>query len=152
MKVFFIVCQSLKTHFHMGASFQSKISRCLSQKIPDVLKCKGGVFIIWGKLIWQSDIRSPSSCSHSVWDAITIDATASNAVSIWEEHFPKVKENRFYYITNMEIRNFNGICLTTERVTKLSELEPFEIMDTCVKEISCSPENMNGLVNMYHIQ
>ena len=72
-------------------------------KISDVLKCNDGVFNIQGKVIWKSDIRSPSSCSQSSRDTIIIDATASNAISIWKEHFTKVKEN---YITNMKMESF----------------------------------------------
>ena len=76
-----------------------------------MLKWKDGVFKIQGKLIWQSDIRLPPLCSQSVRDAIIIDATGSILISIWEEHFTKVKENSFYYVINLKIRNFNGICV-----------------------------------------
>ena len=93
----------------------------------------------------------PSSCSQSVQDAIIIDATGSISISIWEEHFIKVKENSFYYVTNLKICNFNGISLTTQQFTKFSESEPFEIVDSCVEEIICCPEMMNGSVNVYHI-
>ena len=72
-----------------------------------------------------------------------IDATGSVAISFWEEHFTKVKENSFYYVTNLKIGNFNGICLITQRFTEFSESEPFEIVDSCVEEIICCPEIMN---------
>ena len=148
---FSIVRQAPETRFHMRDSFQSTISRSLSQKKSDVLKYKDEVFNIRGKLIWQSDIRSPSSCSQSVWDAMIIDATASNTISMWEEHFTKVKENSFDYITNMKKRNFNGISLNTQRVTEFSESEPFEMMDSCVEVTICCLEIMDGSVNVYHI-
>ena len=80
-----------------------------------------------------------------------IDAAGSIAISFWEEHFTKIKENTFYYVTNLKIGNFNGICLITQRFTEFSESEPFEIMDSCVEEIICCPEIINGSVNVYHI-
>ena len=80
-----------------------------------------------------------------------IDATGSIAISFWEEHFTKVEENSFYYVANLKIGNFNGICLITQRFTEFSESEPFEIIDSCVEEIICCPEIMNGSVNVYHI-
>ena len=72
-----------------------------------------------------------------------IDATGSIAISFWEEHFTKVEENSFYYVANLKIGNFNGICLITQRFTEFSESEPFEIVDSCVEEIICCPEIMN---------
>ena len=80
-----------------------------------------------------------------------IDAAGSIAISFWEEHFTKIKENSFYYVTNLKIGNFTGICLITQRFTEFSESEPFEIIDSCVEEIICCPEIMNGSVNVYHI-
>ena len=133
-------CQLLKQDIKESAS-----------KISDVLKCKGGVFNIRGKLIWHSDIRSPSSCSQSVRDAIIINATGSVSISIWEEHFTKVKEDSFYYVTNLKIRDFSGICFTNQQFTEFSESKPFEIVDSCVEVIICCPEIMNGSVNAYHI-
>ena len=115
-------------------------------KISDVLKCKGGVFNIRGKSIWQSDIRSPSSCSQSVLDAMVIYITASIGISIWEEHFTKVKENCFHYITNFERRNYNVFSLTTQRFTEFSQSEFFETVDSCNEKIVCCPEIKNGLI------
>ena len=71
--------------------------------------------------------------------------------SIWEEDFTKVKENNFYYVTNMKKRNFNGICLTTQRFTEFSESEPFEIVNCCVEGNYILSWNHNGSVNVYQI-
>ena len=148
---FFNRASNVENTFSYECQFSKQDIKESESKISDVLKCKDGVFNIQGKLIWQSDIRSPSSCSQSVPDAIIVDATGSISVSIWEEHYTKVKENSFYYVKNLKIRNFNGICLTTQRFTEFSESEAFEIVDSSVEEIICCPEIMNGSVNVYHI-
>ena len=118
---FFNRASNVENTFSYECQFSKQDIKESESKISDVLKCKDGVFNIQGKLIWQSDIRSPSSCSQSVPDAIIVDATDSISVSIWEEHYTKVKENSFYYVKNLKIRNFNGICLTTQRFTEFSE-------------------------------
>ena len=113
------------TSSHECKFSKQDIKECES-KISDVLKCKDGIFNIRGKLIWQSDIRSPSSCSQSVRDAVITDATGSIAISIWEEHFTKVKENSFYYITNTKTQNFKDIPLTTQRFTTFVNQSPLK--------------------------
>ena len=143
---FFNHASSIENTFSHECQFSKQDIKESESKISDVLKCKDGVFNIRGKLILQSDIRLPSSCSQSVRDAIVIDVTGSISISMWEEHFSKVKENSLCYVTNLKIRNFNGISLTTQQFTKFSESEPFEIVDSCVEEIICCPEMMNGSV------
>ena len=80
-----------------------------------------------------------------------IDTTVLIMISIWEEHLTKVKKNSVYYITNMKMLNFNGISVTTQWIAKLSESEPFELVDSCVEEIICCPEIINKTVNAYQI-
>ena len=84
--------------------------------------------------------------SQSVLDAMVIDITASIGISICEEHFTKVKENSFHYITNFERRNYNVFSLTTQRFTEFSESEFFETVDSCNEKIVYCPEIKNGLI------
>ena len=47
--------------------------------------------------------------------------------------------------------NYNDNSLTTQRFTKFSKSETFEIVDSCFEEITNCPEIMTGSVNVYDI-
>ena len=79
---FFNHASSVENTFSHECQFSKQDIKESESKISDVLKCKDGVFNIRGKLIWQSDIRLPSSCSQSVRDAIVIDVTGSIIIVI----------------------------------------------------------------------
>ena len=119
---------SVKNSLSHESRFSEQIFEETESKILDVLKCNDGVLSIRGKLIWQSDARSPQSCSQSLWDAIVESAIDSVTVSVWEEHFSKVKENNCCYITNMKQRSFNSVSLHTA----ICQIFRFRFFSNCV--------------------
>ena len=63
------------------------------------------------------EVRQPGSSTESSRDALLTDDNGSIPVSIWEEHFDKVECNLFYKFTAMKLRQFNGLVLSTQRLT-----------------------------------
>jgi len=95
-------------------------------------------------------VRSPSSCSQSIRDGVLLDEAASIPVSIWEEHFPEIKDGSFYKFTNLKLRQFGGATLSTQRFTEISEVKAFTVCELTPKfNVICCPAILNCDLNIY---
>ena len=131
---FFNSASSVETRFHKNVSFLKQDIEESESKISDVLK--------FGKMIKKNKI--------SIY-CIFIIIFNKCKLSIYYYIKKKVNENSIHYNTNIKMRSFKGIFLTTQQFIEFSDSEPFEIVDSCVEEIISCPEIMNGSYTVFAI-
>lgn len=138
--------------YECSFSFDAPIKQPLA-KIEDILSHRDGVFNVKGKVTWEGKLRSPSKSSQAIRNALLCDEKASIPLSIWEDHLPKVQNGSFYIFTDMKLHIFKGKVLNTQRCTKITKTDAFEVVKKKMEhpQTICCPDILNGNINIYPI-
>ena len=145
--------------FSNGASqVHFKIDQAENLSIADLKTKTAGVYTVTGVIKWLSAAKetqrfpeaSPSKntaqSSRKVREAIIADNTGHIQISVWEEHFESIKENKFYQFSDVSVKYFYGYKLTTRRETHVTELETSEKFDWSTVDIDDYVQRENDAV------
>ena len=94
--------------------------------VKDVLKHGDGTINVKVRLVFSGEVKPPENCKQSVKDALLTDSTGTISLSVREEHFGSFIIDRFYELSNLKLRSFNGKMLATLSLTDIKEIDAFQ--------------------------
>ena len=83
-----------------------------------------GSFDVSGCMKWLSDIKAVTTQEEKtkhLREAVLYDETGDMPLTLWEEHFEKIKEFKWYHFTRLNLKNFYGLKLSSSKSTSITE-------------------------------
>ena len=108
----------------------------------DIKEKDSGVFIVNGCIHWIAETQhnNPGDNNHPpkmLRECVLLDNTGNICLTVWQNHIEKLTENQWYQITDVTIKNYYGIKLSTSPKSIIEAI-------TCEEQLNWDALNVQG--------